>query len=126
MHLKYSMTRKPINPSFKIYFLLLRVFKAVFRNVVETAFLKNLNFFFFNFFMFSDCFDMLISKIIFLKKLLYFQAKSTINRNRYHTSKHPLNHFTMYPECKKTNLSSINMLMITGSMKKIVLPPIAS
>jgi len=41
----------------------------MFGNVaVQTVFLKNLIFFKNNFFMFSDCFDMLMFKIFFLKK----------------------------------------------------------
>jgi hypothetical protein len=46
--------------------------------------------------MFSDRFDMLISKLIFKKwkniVLMYFRAKNIL-KNRYHTPKHPLNVF---------------------------------
>jgi len=44
--------------------------------------------------MFSDRFDVLMSKIIFkiLKNfiLIHFQAKNTLNRHRYHNSKQVL------------------------------------
>jgi hypothetical protein len=71
--------------------------KIVFGNVIEIVFLKNLkiNFLFkINFFIFSNRFDMLRSKIIFLKIyiiLIYFRTKNTLNRNHYQTLKHPLN-----------------------------------
>jgi len=62
-------------------------------------FLKNLNFILFFllqiniFFIFSDYFDVLISKIIFFKikkniVLIHFQVKITLKSNRNHTSKH--------------------------------------
>jgi len=43
------------------------------------------------FFMFSDCFDMPILKIIFLLKkfiLMHLEAKNTLNRHHHHNPKH--------------------------------------
>jgi hypothetical protein len=48
--------------------------------------------------MFSNHFNMLISKIIFLIKniiLIYFKIKNTLKNNRYHTFKHPLRIFLL-------------------------------
>jgi len=42
------------------------------------------------FLMFSDYFDVLMSKIIFLKNiiLMCFKIKNILKKNRYHTFKH--------------------------------------
>jgi len=48
-----------------------------------------------NFFIVSDHFNVLISKIIFKKSknfiLMYFYAKNTLNRHQYYNLKHILN-----------------------------------
>jgi len=64
------------------------IIKRLFKNVGWTVFLKKLkiNLLKINFFMFLDCFDVLISKIILKNKkniiLMYFQVKSILNHNR--------------------------------------------
>jgi len=73
--------------------------KAVFGNMVKTAFPKNLKFLLFFLkincflFMFSNHFDVLMS-IIFKKLkniiLMYIRPKNTLNRNHYHILKHLL------------------------------------
>jgi hypothetical protein len=59
------------------------IIKRLFENVGWTVFLKKFKI---NFFMFLDCFDVLISKIILKNKkniiLMYFQMKSILNHNR--------------------------------------------
>jgi hypothetical protein len=82
-----------------INFFLLVPFKSFF--FVSKAFFKKINFFIFYllqimffFFMFSNRFDVLMSKIFIFKNniiLMYFQVKN----NHYHTFKHPLSLYVL-------------------------------
>ena len=64
---------------------------TTFGNTVQTVFLKKLIFFAKNYFFYVlDCFDVLISKIIFLKKiiiLMHFETKRCLKNNHNHTPK---------------------------------------
>jgi len=81
-------------------FLCFKSVFAVFGTIcfcVLKVFLKKIEFFsYFKliFFVFSDYFDILMSKINFFKIkkfiLIHFQAKNTLKNNRYHTFKHRL------------------------------------